>query len=496
MLDKVRKPKKAKSVSQFIGWSLLGAICLSFVFVGLTPNTGSNFTGGANAAIVNSEVINLQDFEQAMERNRRQMGDMWNQLPAAQRQMFESRLREKVLNELVNTEILYQKALKTGFRPSKQAIREELVRLPYFQEEGRFSRQRYLSLLEANQLSAASFEDQIRMQLALRQTSLAFASALKPPQFLAQLENQAGAMEAEIQYVEFQPQSLQLSTAVSEKDIEDYLANAENAAKVKTFYDSRLEDYKTPEQVKAQHILIKTGADGLSDDAALKKAKEIRAQADTKNFADLAKKFSEDLGSKDKGGDLGYFSRGRMVPEFEAAAFSLDTGSISEPVKSDFGYHIIYLVDKEASQTRSFDEVKNDIAKDQILQTQKDAVGKEIEAALNSPVQLAQVLKKYNLKWESTGRFGLSNPEIPKLSGLNDAVLASLSAKQSDQPISKVFRSEGKSYLVKPAVIAPKAKAKDVNPDLENGGMEAMNAWALALRESANVQLNSQLLTR
>ncbi|MCT4508034.1 MAG: peptidylprolyl isomerase [Tepidibacter sp.] len=119
----------------------------------------------------------------------------------------------------------------------------------------------------------------------------------------------------------------------------------------KEFYENNKEQFKSPEGVQASHILV--------DDEA--KAKEILAEInDGLSFEDAAKKYSK-CPSKERGGDLGLFSKGQMVPEFENAAFSMEKGEVSEPVKTQFGYHIIKLTDKKDADTKSFDEVKDNI---------------------------------------------------------------------------------------------------------------------------------------
>jgi peptidyl-prolyl cis-trans isomerase D len=124
-----------------------------------------------------------------------------------------------------------------------------------------------------------------------------------------------------------------------------------SSADIERTYNSNIEQYSTPEQVRASHILLKTEG---KDDAAVKaRAEELLKQARAgADFAELAKKNSEDDASAKNGGDLDYFGRGRMVPEFDQAAFSLEPGKISDLVKSQYGYHIIKVVDKKPATTR------------------------------------------------------------------------------------------------------------------------------------------------
>ncbi len=157
---------------------------------------------------------------------------------------------------------------------------------------------------------------------------------------------------------------------------------------LKTYYDEHKDDFKEPEQVKARHILVE-------DEAAAKEiVKELAAGAD---FAELAKAKSVDPGSKDKGGDLGYFGRGAMDPAFEKAAFALKIGETSAPVESSFGYHVIRVEDKKPERTPPFEEVRQRVEKrvktdkakpaSQVISDLKDAAqikvnDKELQEAL------------------------------------------------------------------------------------------------------------------
>jgi parvulin-like peptidyl-prolyl isomerase len=123
---------------------------------------------------------------------------------------------------------------------------------------------------------------------------------------------------------------------------------------VKKYYDSNKEEFNEKESVHARHILVKT--EGEANDIA-KDLKSLKGKKLQNKFIELAK--SKSTGpSGPKGGDLGYFAQGQMVPEFNKEVFSMKVGTISQPVKTQFGYHVIYLQDKKASKTRSFTEVK------------------------------------------------------------------------------------------------------------------------------------------
>ena len=138
-----------------------------------------------------------------------------------------------------------------------------------------------------------------------------------------------------------------LRDAYFEKQIRDSVPEAE----AKTLYDERVKGMPAQEEVRARHILVKT------EDEAKKVAAELTGGAD---FAEAAKKYSQDRGGQG-GGDLGYFSRGQMVKAFDDAAFTLEKGKLSEPVQSEFGWHIIKVEDKRNRQPPAFEEVKEQI---------------------------------------------------------------------------------------------------------------------------------------
>jgi peptidyl-prolyl cis-trans isomerase D len=167
---------------------------------------------------------------------------------------------------------------------------------------------------------------------------------------------------------------------VSEEEIKSYLSNTNNQKLLESAYEENKAIYNKPEEIKARHILVK------GDDAKnLDKLKAIKAKLNAGNFASVAGKETEDPSGKSTGGELGWFARGKMVPEFEDVAFNLKKGQISEPVKTQFGYHLIFLEDKKEAQVKTLDDVKADLARiaiqktkaqdlDQLLKTEQENI--------------------------------------------------------------------------------------------------------------------------
>src|SRR5581483_1047159 len=170
-------------------------------------------------------------------------------------------------------------------------------------------------------------------------------------------------------------------------------------------YQDNIDSYRTPERVKVRHILIKTQGKPKDEAPKLKaKAEDILKQLQHgANFAELAKKDSDDTGSAEKGGELGWIVRGQTVPNFEKTAFSLKPGELSGLVETEYGYHIIQVEDKQQAHTQTFDEVKPQLLMEAKKQVASDSMHKAIDSArteiARSPSQAEAVAKKYNLKF-------------------------------------------------------------------------------------------------
>jgi peptidyl-prolyl cis-trans isomerase D len=213
-----------------------------------------------------------------------------------------------------------------------------------------------------------------------------------------------------------------------------------SAEDIKRSYEDNQQQYSTPEQVRASHILLKTEG---KDDAAVKKQAEdllakVKAGAD---FAKLATEYSEDESSKTKGGDLDFFPKGQMVPEFDKAAFSMKVGEISPLVKTQYGYHIIKLTDRKAATTKSLDEVRAQI-EDQIkwdrAQTEAQRIADDVAKSLKKPADLDTVAKGRGL---TVGESNLFSKEEP-IAGLGVApAVAERAFELKDGEVSEAIRT-------------------------------------------------------
>jgi len=187
---------------------------------------------------------------------------------------------------------------------------------------------------------------------------------------------------------------------------------------LKVLYQQNIQQYQVPNRVHAEHILLTTVGKTDAEVAEVKnKAEDILAQAKKKgaNFEDLAKKYSEDPGSKTKGGDLGWLLQGQTVPEFEKAAFSLPKGETSDLIKTQYGFHIIKVLDKETAHTKTFEEVKDSLRTPLLLQkadAQESSIADKMSAEIrqSNKVTLDELAQKYHLEISETRPVSPTDP--------------------------------------------------------------------------------------
>jgi peptidyl-prolyl cis-trans isomerase D len=190
-------------------------------------------------------------------------------------------------------------------------------------------------------------------------------------------------------------------------------------SKLKEFYDQNQARFSKPEQVRARHILLKVG-EGKDDAAVLKQAQELVTKLrGGANFEELAKEYSEDPGSKESGGDLGFFARGSMVPEFEKAAFELQPNQISDPVKTQFGYHIIQSLGKQPAYKMDFalvkDQIYRELSQPQAIKNAQEQAKKLHEEITKNKKSLSDIAKIQLVELKTTDFFS-KDQDVPGLS--------------------------------------------------------------------------------
>lgn len=372
------------------GWLaklILILITVPFALFGIDAylkNAGS----GASVAKVDGDKISIQEYRNAMQSLRDRMQREGSKDLAA---LDSPAVKQSVLDRLINTRVLNAEVIDRKFKISNEQLTQFIIGLPEFQQGGKFSQEVYDKLLSQNQMTPSQFENKMRGELLVEQVrdgipGLAFTSS---------------AVEESVLKVEHQ----QREVTVAEIKSKDFISQVKvDPAEVKAYYEKHKDKFKVPEQVKlefvmlsannlipqmqvtdeeskkfyqenaskfqgdeqrrASHILIGFGASPTpaSKAEAKKKAEQVLAEVkkNPTKFADLAKKYSQDPGSGEKGGDLGLFARGAMVKPFEDAAYSMKVGDVSGLVESQFGYHIIKLTEI-AGKGQGYDALKPQI---------------------------------------------------------------------------------------------------------------------------------------
>ncbi len=388
MMDRLREGVNSIAIK-----IILGLIILSFVFAGV----GSYLTSGGNnaAAKVGNTEISRGEFEMAYqnERNRMQaqFGDSFAQMLADP--AYVESFRKSVLDRMINDVLLDQQAESLGLRISDAQIRTMILELPQFQSNGKFDQDVYQASLRRAGYSPDSFAEYMRSQLVREQ----LLNALQLSEFTlpgeVQAEGKLFTQTRDIRTITINLDDFAKHGELTDEEIQDYYkANPDNFtrpeqvkvayielsaeelkkqiqvsdADVKQYYDEHLDKYSSEEQRRVAHILVE-GDDEAKAQAILD---ELNGGAD---FAKLAEEKSDDFGSAENGGDLGWIERDVMDPAFEEAAFALkNVGDTTGLVKSDFGYHIIKLEELKDSVAKPFTEVAAEIKKEMVDQKAVD----------------------------------------------------------------------------------------------------------------------------
>ncbi|MGA9718480.1 MAG: peptidylprolyl isomerase, partial [Acidobacteriaceae bacterium] len=337
-------------------------------------------------------------------------------------------LMPQAAQALIQREILLQQADKLGLKVTADDIRRELREGPwaiYFFPKGQFIGQdRYADWVDQQlHLSTGAFEKQIGSELEINRleslitggvfvsdkdaadsyrrdhTKVKFDYAVLNG---ADLRKQINPTDADLQKF-FKENAARYKDAIPEARKINYIAFTPDQVpggtpqitdqQAQQYYQAHLKDYQVPDEVHVRHILISVpqGADAKADAAAKAKAEDVLKQLHAGgNFAELAKKYSDDPGSKEQGGDLGMQPHGVFVPAFDKAAFALNPGQISDLVKTQFGYHILQGVEKQTAHTKPFAEVRGTIVATMVRD-------KEAQAAQTYAGSLASEAQKTSL---------------------------------------------------------------------------------------------------
>jgi peptidyl-prolyl cis-trans isomerase D len=488
------------TTKKIVSLLIFGAICLVFALFGLPVSDLGGGGGGVSfVAVVNNTYIPLKDFQQEV----MQMEQMYKQFFGGAGQMGaqQSFLRTQAVEKLINRELLAQESEKNHIYSTDNEVRDFIVDLPVFQDKGRFKREKYDYYLRQIGRTAGEFEAQLKKELRGQRVNELFMIAMSPTAGMVGKETELKATKLNFQFVKLLPSEIEKKEKLKKSDGEVEKWAAEHSKEIADYYAQHSFEYNKDEEVKARHILIKAEkGNKAAEEAALKKITDIAKEAKGKDFGDLAAKYSEDPGSKAKKGDLGFFGRGRMVPEFDQAAFSLPVNQISAPIKTDYGYHLIQVTEKKAKASTPLEKAKMDVARKILLKDQVAAAITEFKnlVAAKKTAEMESWLKARGINWEETGLFGLTDYSIPKLGNFDDFadVMSNLS---SETPLAnRLASSAGAEFLLKykgsqkslPDKVDD-SLAKDMS---RTRGQGVMSEWVNSARQTASIKTNSRII--
>lgn len=415
---------------------LLGFVALSLVTYLIPGGPGSPGMAGGDTIIaeIGDEQLSMLEVQRTLQGALR-----GKQFPPEMLQNYVPTLVDQMIAERA---VAYQ-ASRMGFSITEDELGNALRSMLGNILQGGFDKERYTAFLAQQNMTVADFESNVRKQMLLTKLrNIVLEGVVVTPDEI-EAEYRRRNEKVKLDYISFSTDTLKKQVTVAPADLEKFF-NANKAAfrmpekrsfevlvaseekigasinlsddELRKLYASSLDRYRTGERVMARHILLMTQNKSADDTKKLEaKAadllKQVKGGAD---FAEIAKKNSDDPGSAPKGGDLGWVTKGQMVPNFEATAFSLKKGEISNVIKTEYGFHIVQVTDREDARVKPFDEVKAELATESKKQLVFDRMQSSIEQAraalVKSPSSGAQIAQQFNLNHYVIQNAGSGDP--------------------------------------------------------------------------------------
>jgi peptidyl-prolyl cis-trans isomerase D len=455
MLDRMRRHKA------WLKWSL-ALVVLAFIIFYIPAFLGKGDTGEGGAlltdavASVEGREITVSEFQRAYQTQIQMYRGAYGG-NVSEQMLKQLGIDQQILQQMVDEQASLAEAKRQGIDVSDAELAQRIMTYPAFQENGQFiGSDRYAALLRMQRppMSTDEFERNLRSSIVVEKLRAALTQWVTVADKDVEQEFQRRNEKVKLELVSFGADKFRSAVTVTDAELAPYFeANKEKyrlgekrkiryvlvdvdamratvkptEREIQRSYNDNIELYSTPEQVRASQILLKTDAKKKEEEVKAKAEqvlKEVKAGGD---FAALAKKYSEDEGSAKNGGDVDFFARGRMVPEFDEAAFKLQPGEISDLVKSQYGFHIIKVTDKKAATVRTLDEVRPQIV-DQLTWERAQTKAADMAAAMENEIKKAADLDKAGpsrgFKVQESGFFLREEPIL----GLGPAPQASAEA--------------------------------------------------------------------
>lgn len=485
----------ARTLVAILVFGMIIAVFVLSDLSGRAGGKGGNLGSGA-AATVNGQIISIKQFQEQETR----ISNYYAQLFGGQfDNVFQKKqLLSEAMSELVTNVVAEQAASKELVFATDAEIRQTILQMPVFKKDGVFQSDLYKNLLSANRLTPGEFENSLRQQVSLQKIRGLFDAGYKPLQLEKNIETDLKSAQLNIQYVKLNFEAFNTSAALTDAEVTASLAKPEFKKKVQEYYSKNAAEFETAEQVKASHILIKANDKDPAEVAKAKiKAENILKQLLKADFGKIAAANSDDAGSKAKNGDVGFFTKGRMVKEFEEVAFKLKKGETSGLVKSAFGFHIIKVTDKKPAEKMSEAQASIKIGRKELAQEKYLLIAKNLETQVSkNPADVENYLVKNNLKWSESGYFDLATENVPQV---NSASVFKASVELTKQnPYAKNLIREGDAqFLVKLKDMKKNttvASPEQIESLAKQKSFSGYQKWVDSYKKSAKIETNDQLL--
>jgi len=514
MLDKMRE--SSRSFGMYLVFGVLILVFIIYFGPGSHGCMGGNGMEGPSpwAAKVNGDQIGWKEFEGAYSNTLRsyqqQMGERFDAKMAEQ-----MGLKKNVLDQLVDRKLLLAQAKKQGIAVADSEVAAKVKEQEFFHKDGQFDFGTYKDVLANAGLTPDKYEADVRESLLITKLIAQVRQSATASDEEIQEEFRKDNDKANLTFVRFSAVADD-QVAPTDAEIRDYLASEDGKKAVADEYEAKSFRFKTPKRVKAQHILVKVAEDAAQADVDAATAKLEKAKKDIEggaDFGEIAKTLSEDPGSKDNGGDLGFFGPGTMAKPFEDAAMALEPGKMSGIVRTRFGVHLIKVNEVQAPEEKKLEDVQDQLAKE-LLSTKKakDAAKATAEAAL-AKAKAGQSLEalypapdpeaktpRTGPAAEKTGSFGLSSDYVPRI-GVAASVAKAAQAAAAGDVLPEVYEVNGNFVVAQvserqhpdPAKLAEQKDELRARVVRAKEG-ELVETFTKSLRDAAKVETSPEIM--
>lgn len=478
MLEGIRKKRNS-----LIILLAFGAIIIVFVFWGVGPT--KNDGAGNAVAEVDGQEITVKEYatvyKRQLENYKKALGEAFNDEFIEQMD-----LRHKTLDGLIERVLMIRHAKSKGIKIAEEEVQTVIKLMPAFQTKGVFDKDMYFSLLSANRIKPSEFEKGIEYDLMAGRARQEAASGASITDEEAMAHYRETGRKISLEYIAVPKKTFEAGIKTNEAEEREFLKK--NGSKfmeparlkaayaivdyslvggmfkptedeLKEYYERNSAEFTSEEQVKARHILIRPHQDATDkakaeQDARAKAEAILKRIKNREGFAGLARQHSEDQGSRERGGDLGWFSRGMMVKPFEDAAFGLKKAEISGIVETEYGFHIILVEDRKEGGLKPFEKARSEIydavAEQKAVYKERE-IAAELEAAFKKAVTLEELEKtalqhKALVRFRQTGFFQAGDRR-EVLSGMDALREAAFLLKAGD--VSAPTEGPGGLYVIK-----------------------------------------------